>query len=172
MRSALPINISRVQTSDDHEMFVTLTPPAAPKGHGFIPEQIIGKLLDGRLGADGNPLLTPENFARNGVFLDFMHDVIKGYAPLDAGLIDAAKVHSGGWIYMLDGRFPMPNDDVPAEDVIGMFPVNNGQLGPYNRNPNHRLFTHRGFFVLSSSLQEKLLDELTLLLRQRKEPQE
>jgi hypothetical protein len=67
----------------------------------LISEAIVGVLL--RPLATGERI-TPEVFARNSGFVQFMHDAIARFAPEQADCRSEAKRQGGGWIYIIDGR--------------------------------------------------------------------
>jgi hypothetical protein len=72
--------------------------------------------------------ITASNFARDRVFVEFLHDVISRCGASSTGLVAAAKSQVEGWVYVLDGRTPTPQDSVPPEDILGAFQVKAGQL--------------------------------------------
>ena len=130
--------------------------------HGLVPQAVIGKFL--RRSDDGGAL-TPANFAANTSFTDFLHDVIARYAPELPGLRAEAQRLGSGRVYVIDGRTPTPQGDVPPTDIVGAFRVQGGAVEPssYERNPNHRLLTDNGFFRLEPALHGRLLAELGTL---------
>jgi hypothetical protein len=95
-----------------------------------------------------------------------MHSVIQTHGPAVPALVEAAKMQANGWVYVIDGRAPTPKGPVPAEDIVGSFQVEHGQIvpGSYQANPNHRILSLNGFFQLESVLQQRLVDELVVYL--------
>lgn len=160
MRPTLPISICEVETPNGMVAYVTLAAPGEAIRRGLVPQEIIGQLLDLHR-ADGP--FDPDNFARNRAFVDFMHGVIQQHGPAVPNLVEAAKKQNNGWVYIIDGRTPDPQGAVPAEDIVGGFQVENGEIvaGSYLPNPNHRILSCRGFFQLEPTLEQRLLDELT-----------
>ena len=130
--------------------------------HGLVPQAMVGKLLKR---SDEGGALTPSNFAANTSFKNCFHDVIARYAPEHPDLRAEAQRLGSGRVYVIDGRTPTPQGDVPPIDIVGSFRVQDGivQSGSYERNPNHLLFTADGFFQLDAALHERLLAELTTL---------
>ena len=55
---------------------VTLLPPESASARGLAPEGIVGQLLKP---LDQGGTVSPENFAQNRVFVDFLHEVIAQY---------------------------------------------------------------------------------------------
>jgi len=104
-------------------------------------------------------ILTIERLLRR-VFIDFMHEVIRASAPLEAGLRQAAAEQKAGWVYVIDLRTPDgPQGTVPAEDIIGAFAVRDGELLPESYQPNskHLVLTKDGPVQLPQSLKEALV---------------
>ncbi len=67
-------------------------------------------------------------FARNRVFVEFMHAVIARNAPEMPGFIAEAKRQGNGWVYIIDQRTPTPLGAVPPEHIVGVFEIKNGQV--------------------------------------------
>jgi hypothetical protein len=134
-----------------------------------VPEAIIGVLLRPLKSGEA---ITPGNFARNRVFVDFMHGVIARRGPQLPGLIDEARRQVAGWVYVVDQRTRTPQGAVPPEDVVGAFEVNSGKVLPdsYTPSPRHVILSPDGFVRLGSELQPCLLEELTLLSEQAAAP--
>src|SRR5262249_61894160 len=105
-------------------------------------------------------------FARNRVFVDFMHGVIARRGPQSPGLIAAARQQRNGFVYVIDQRTRTPQGAVPPEDIVGAFEVKGGQVvpGSYRPSPKHMILSSDGFFRPGAELQPCLLEELNLLL--------
>lgn len=161
----LPISVCEIETPNGLVAYVTLVPSGEAIKRGLVPQEIIGQLFDLNR-ADGP--FEPDNFARNRVFVDFMHGVIREHGPSVPNLVEAAKKQMNGWVYIIDGRTPEPQGAVPAEDLVGGFQVEDGELvaGSYQPNPNHRILSNRGFFQLETVLEQRLLDELAVCQRE------
>jgi len=153
------VYICRTETAEGTRDYVTLLPPDITAKHGLIAEAIVGMLT--RPLAPEKPDITPEAFARNGVFVDFMHEMIGRAGPQHAGLQAAAKQRGNGWVYVVDLRLP-EQEKVEPEDIVGAFQSKDGQIvpGSYAPNPEHRILTQRGFFQLDAGLRRHLLQEL------------
>ena len=124
------VYVCRVETPDGSKDYVTLIPPEAAFSQGLAPEAILGVLLR-PLGQD-EPI-TPEVFARNRVFAEFLHAVIARHGPEQPGCQAEAKRLGEGWIYIIDQRTPTPEGPVPPEDIIGAFEVKGGEVVPGSR---------------------------------------
>lgn len=158
-QGTLPISICEVSTPDGKVAYVTLASPEDAGRRGLVSQEIIGQLLDAQRADD---LFAPDNFARNRVFVDFLHEVIRKHGLSVTNLIAAARRQADGWVYIIDGRTPTPEGPVPPEDILGGFEVRRGEAVPdsYRANPNHRLLSQHGFFQLDPVLQARLLGEL------------
>jgi hypothetical protein len=110
---------------------------------------------------DGEPI-APENFVRNKVFNDFMHEFIARQGPKLKGLQAEARRQVEGWVYIIDARTATPQGKVPPHDIIGAFEVKAGQVvaDSYRRNDNHVLLSKEGFFRFPPQLQKELSAEL------------
>lgn len=156
------MNICRVDTPDGPKDYVTCLSHEHVLKHGLQPEAIVGVLL--RPLVNGEPIHT-DNFARNRLFVDFMHSAIARRGPELPGLIAEAKRQGEGWVYVVDQRTPTPQGAVPPEDIVGAFEIRNGQVavGTYRASPSHLIFSVNGFFFLGAELQPCLIEELVAL---------
>ena len=127
---------------------------------GLPPEAIIGTL------PASVTSVNPIDFKPNPAFVNFMHKVIRRYAPLHKDLQDAAKRKGEGWIYIIDCRVAEPQGEVEKEDLIGAFKIESGVIVPdsYQRNNGHLLVSKRGTFRLGDWLESKLLEETRSIL--------
>lgn len=158
----LPITVCRVDTPEGSKDYVTCLSHEVFLQHGLPAEAIIGVLLRPLKSGEA---ITPNVFARNRVFVEFMHKVIARRGPDLPGLIAEAKRLGEGWVYVVDQRTPTPQGAVPPEDVVGAFEIKNGQVvvGSYRASPKHLILSANGFFRLGSELQPCLLEELAAL---------
>lgn len=156
------MNICRVDTPDGPKDYVTCLSHEHVFEHGLQPEAIVGVLVRPLVNGEQ---INPDNFARNRVFVDFMHSVIARRGPERPGFIAEAKRQGEGWLYVVDQRTPTPQGSVPPEDIVGVFEIRNGQVvvGSYRANPNHVILSANGFFFLGSELQPCLIEELVSL---------
>jgi hypothetical protein len=152
--------VCRVQTPEGPKDYVTLLPPDAVREQGLAPEAIVGELAH-PLGMGES--IQPENFARNRVFVDFLHEVIARHAPQQPGFQAEARRLGNGWLYLLDQRTPTPQGPVPSEDILGAFQIQNGEVvpGSYQASSRHRILSSSGFFRLEPGLHRCLLQELS-----------
>jgi hypothetical protein len=156
----LPITVCRVDSADGAKYYVTCLPHEQLCARGLAPEAIIGVLLRP---LEPDEAITPAVFARNRVFVDFMHKVIARRGPELPGLIAEARRQGDGWVYVIDQRTRNPQGAVPPEDIIGAFEVRGGRVVPGSYRPfsSHIILTADGFFRLGAELQAFLLQELT-----------
>jgi hypothetical protein len=102
------------------------------------------------------------SFVQNKLFADFLHETIGKHAPSTPSMRQAARQRVEGWIYLLDGRTPTPEGDVPLHDIFGGFEVRGGTVvtGSYHRFDEHLLYTELGFFQLEDALRLCIMFEL------------
>jgi hypothetical protein len=157
--SETSIHIVRAETPEGFKDYVTVVPPETLMTRGLIPEAIIGVLTQP---LDDDDAITPDNFARNSVFVAFLHDVIARHGPQQPGLVAEAARIGNGTVAIIDGRTPTPEGPVPPEDIMGAFVAKGGKIetGSYVASPYHRILTVNGFFQLDGGLMDCLLGEL------------
>ena len=161
LESGKTIWVCRVQKpGEGPQDLVTLLPPDEMFTNGLIPEAIVGVL---KAPLKEGEAIKAENFVRNKVFNEFMHEVIARVGPELKGLQAEARRQGEGWVYLIDGRTKTPEGQVPPQDIIGGFEAKVGQLvaRSYKRNPKHVLLSQDGFFRLPVELNEVLKKELT-----------
>ncbi len=156
------VYICRVETPEGDKDYVTLITPEQMNSRGLAPEAIVGVLS--RVLAEGESI-TPDLFARNRVFVEFLHSVIARRGPTLPGLVAEAKRQGVGLVCIVNQRTRTPGGPVPPEDIIGVFEVRNGEVvpGSYHASPKHRILSAAGFFQLPADLQEALVEELANL---------
>jgi hypothetical protein len=157
-----PVYVCRVETPEGEKDYVTLLPPEQAFSRGLAPEAIVGVIA--RPLAAGEPI-TPAGFARNSVFVQFLHAVIARRGPGLPGLVDEAERQGDGWVYLIDQRTRTPGGAVPPEDIIGAFEARGGHLvpGSYQASPRYQILSRDGFFRLAPDLKAVLLEELANL---------
>jgi hypothetical protein len=133
--------------------YITLLQPKVFLKGGVPAEAIVGQIR--RPQEDVKPL----NFARNSVFVEFMHATIERVGPHDKELKKQARAIKNGYLTLIDRRAG-PGDPSP-EDVFGRFEVENGMIKEYERNEAHRILSDRGFFRLPPSIEKKLIQALS-----------
>jgi hypothetical protein len=155
----LPICICRVDTPEGKKDLVTCLSHDLVFRRGLPKEAIIGIL---QRPLEPGERITPGIFAHNRFFVDFMHEIIARSGPELTGLIAEARRQGKGWVYIIDQRTRNPRVNIPPQDVIGAFAVENGQVVPnsYQHNPNHMILSADGFVHLGNELQTCLLTEL------------
>ena len=127
--------------------------------YGLCAEAILGSLQPPARGDRG---ITPKRFHPNPAFVQLLQQVIADHVSTHPGIRREAKRQRDGCVYLLDGRTPQLDGQVPPEDIIGALAVRYGSLVPrsYQHNPSHRLLTADGFFVLPSEIETALQDEV------------
>ena len=158
------LNVYRVRMPDGLRDVVSLLPMESGFTEGLAPESIVGSCP--RLLEHGEKV-SPNNFARNPVFVKFLHGVIARRGHEVPALQAAARGQKEGWIYIIDARTPNPQGEVPPHDIIGGFQVKAGAViaGSYKANPNHLLLSVEGLFQLDAALHQLLMEEIVLQSR-------
>ena len=151
-----PFYAARVETPEGTQDYITLVPAERAFTQGLPPEAIVGVLLR------PDESITPDNFARNKVFVDFLHAVIGRHGPDQPGCKAEATRLGEGWIYIIDQRTPTPAGPVPPEDILGAFEAKYGRVmpGSYRPSAKHMILSPSGFFQLEEGLWQCLLTEL------------
>jgi hypothetical protein len=132
-----------------------LTPEQVTECGGLSPQAICGSFATDEI--------AKESFQPNRTFVAFMHEVIGEAGLRDAALRAAAAQQQEGWVYVIDLRTSEgPQGRVPAEDIVGGFEVNEGQLtGTYRANDRHLVYSGNGLVRLPPTLEAALVSELT-----------
>lgn len=162
----LQIGVIRIDfhdSSEDSKDYVTcLDQDRLAKGAGIPSEGIIGMILHP---LEPGERITPDNFAANAVFVDFMQGVIARNGPVVKDLIDEARRLSEGTLYVVDQRTRAPKSpvrEILTDDIFGEFDVKHGKIvpGSYRPNSKHYLLSPDGFFQLGPQLEDCLLQTL------------
>jgi hypothetical protein len=160
-RSVKPANsyVYLVRTAEGLCNVVSFLPPVNVFAKGLAEEAIVGGLRG------GVNEINMETFRPNAAFVRFLHDTIAKHGPNTPGLQEEAQRLGNGWVYMIDGRAPTPDGQVDPEDIIGAFQAEGGRIvaESYRASPKHLLVSKHGLFVLDTWLQERLMEELSLL---------
>jgi len=154
--------IFTVAAPEGMKQYVSCLPHEYVFENGLVSEAIIGVLIRS---LEQGEKITPEVFARNRTFVNFMHEVIAHHAPNSPDIIAEARHQQDGWVYLIDQRTKTPHDTVPSEDIVGGFKVEGGLCiaASYQPNPQHIILSDTGFFQLGPELEACLLDELIKL---------
>ncbi len=160
--SDFPINVCSVRTDAGFQDYVVWIPVETAFKFGLPPQAILGRL--------SRPLqtgeaITPSIFQSNKAFVVFMHEVIDRLAPTTPSFpLQATSIYKG-WLYLIDQRTPTPEGNVPFEDIVGAFEIEDGKVvsGSYQPNPKHRILSANGFVNLGHDLQACLRSELSSL---------
>jgi hypothetical protein len=115
---------------------------------GLPKESICGFLTE------SNASVTPEQFVEYSDFVDLIHNICR--ERLDPQLIEFAAQTSERRAALIDQRSPDVNAEIPTEDIIGTYEIENGVVGKFTANPNYRLVTANGCMQLTSWLRECL----------------
>lgn len=162
-----------VYDTDDEvggQRLVSIIDPDTVFATGLCTEAILGVVV---AGADGDRL-TPDTFRPNPAFVEHLGRLIAEHIVNVEGIRLEAQRQRSGYVYVLDGRTPTPDGEVPPADVIGAVSIDAGEVvaGSYLHNPNHQLLTGNGFFVLPPELEAVLQDDLRARCRQLRPEQQ
>lgn len=148
-----------IDTDDGPVTMIGVLPPEIALGHGLPSPAVVGTL------PRGTTEITPETFALNDEFSEFLGYVISKHGARDPMLADQARQQGDGWVFMVDLRVGESDDEIETEDVLGAFRAEAGAVvdGSYRANPKHALLTERGLPVIDEWVYEKLVEELLAL---------
>jgi hypothetical protein len=88
---------------NDRKYYVTIS--LLDTERDIAPAKIIGML---NRPIQRGESITSDNFARNDLFVDFLHNVIFRHGPTLPGLVQAAKTQRDGWVNIIDVHTPTP----------------------------------------------------------------
>jgi hypothetical protein len=147
----------RVETGGEQRTSVRAVSPLPPERvtAGGLPRHAIAGVFRG--GAS-----EPSAFEVNPEFVRLLHEVVRERAPEDAGCRAEAQRMGHGWLYVVDMRRAPGTAQVPPEDIVGYFQVEDGRLvpGSYTPNSRHLVFSDSGLVRLPGALHEALLEAL------------
>ncbi|MFZ6711917.1 hypothetical protein [Undibacterium sp. TC9W] len=146
-----PFAVVNVDIGSGEVHYVTIVPQKIIFSTGLIPQAIVGQLLQ------PNGKIAPENFARNSVFVEYMHDFIRREGAKLPQIKSQAEKIKNGKFDLMDLRPGPPS----SENIIGVFNVQNGKIISYERNRDHRILSNNGFFRLPYGIEMKLIEELS-----------
>jgi len=140
-QSELPlINIFEVETDEGPKHLVGFMDTVLAGAVGLASHAMIGEFRP-----DSRGEFDPETFTINPEFIHAVIRYMNGGPASDPIIIEGARQIPGQRLYIVDPRNSTPpDDDPPAEDVIGWFLVDDsGQLTPdsFHYNPDHLWFS-------------------------------
>lgn len=153
--------VYKVNISDQHHHLLSPVGHEMGFAHGLSTEAVFGALRKPITGHSAGSDLTPGNFLENYYFVTFLHRLIAKEIYRNALARKKAADQRTGYLYLIDGRAPDPQDVAP-EDILGSVELNAGDMVPdsYQRNRNHRLFTWNGLFVLPNDIEYRMMSEI------------
>lgn len=100
--------------------------------------------------------IAPNNFAGNGAFVGFLHDLIAREGPYTEQMIVDAESIGNGTLYIIDSWLPRPESGqewvVKDEDLIGQFDVKSWMV-PINATLTIDCFPSSAFFNSKTTWQ-------------------
>lgn len=147
--------------SDEALQVLAVLSPDETAAIGGLPNEAIAGLV-GK--GSQRPEVSAKTFRPNPPFSAFMHHVIDTFGRHDPGLQEAARQQVSGSVSVIDLRTPEGvMGRVPLEDIVGIFEVQNGELGPYHPNDRHVVFSVNGLVQLPPPLNKLHTRELLRL---------
>jgi hypothetical protein len=152
-------NIFSVQTSEERFNVVTFASPTDVATRGIPREAVIGVLPSNVVEIEQSTIKL------NASFVLLLQSVIAKHGPTAPSLMKTALQIRSGPLVLTDARAATPSNQQEAEDVFGVFQVEDGRIAEnsYQPNPDYLLVSKKGLFVLDSWLHSKLLEELAKL---------
>ncbi|BBB68355.1 hypothetical protein UNDYM_4102 [Undibacterium sp. YM2] len=98
-----PFAVISADTGAGEVQYVSILPQKIVFSMGLIPQAIVGQLRQ------PNGKITPDNFARNSVFVDYMHDFIRREAVQIPQIKSQAQKIKNGKFDLIDLRLGSPN---------------------------------------------------------------
>lgn len=141
---------------------LSLLPPDHVFKNGLPGAAILGSM---KQAPNAGGEITADNVVPNPGFVTFLQEFISRNTPADPAFQRAARKQGEGWVYVIDGRTPTPKGDVPLEDVVGGFRVQDGALveGSYHPMNSYRVIGANGVMRLDGFLLPRLIDALQQL---------
>jgi hypothetical protein len=94
------------------------------------------------------------NFIEYRGFIDSIHFFCAHH--IDPGLLDFVRKTFEKTVAVIDQRSPDVDAEIPTEDIIGCYRIESRRIGGYVPNPNYRLVTGGGCFMLTPWLRKCL----------------
>jgi hypothetical protein len=154
--SSEPFPIYEVEALDGTHWITFLSPDDVGRAGGLVPQAIVGRLRD----PDGG--FVPENFERNGVFVHFLHSVIRSVVPTIPVFVAAASNLVDGWVHVHDARALKADPEAVRNDILGSFHVVDGVIvgHSYRWNPEHWILSQHGIFTPHPEIRDRLLEAM------------
>ncbi len=122
---------------------------------GLSSEAIIGSLIEPLHG------VVVGNIAYNADFLIALHELVRDTMVDDVDVLQQASEQDNGFVFIVDRRAPEGND-IPKQDIIGIFLVNDKQtdVSRYRPNPDYQLISDKGMGQFPKRVEEQFLQRL------------
>jgi hypothetical protein len=148
-KSHLPAWLELPKLSDSSAVIIaTWLKPELVSRIGLPRESICGFLTK------PNDCVVPDKFIEYAGFFEAIHNICK--ERLDPQLTEFASRTSERRAVLIDQRSPDVNAEIPTEDIIGTYEIENGLVGEFTANPNYRLVTSKGCMQLTPWLRQCL----------------
>ena len=148
----IDVDALRERVQSDTVVMVTWLQPETIQRIGIPPEGICGIL------ESDSTEITMDSFVQNRHFIDIVHRLNASHP--DPDLMDFAKGSGVAGVAVIDQRSPDVDAEIPTEDIIGHYAVENGEVTEYFPNKNYKLMTDSGIFRLNPWLC-RLLPRMT-----------
>lgn len=134
--------------SDNTIVVVTWMRPDIVSQIGLPKDSICGFLME------PTETVAPEQFIEYRNFVDTIHKICRDH--VDPQLVDFASRISEKSVALVDQRSQDVNAEIPTEDIIGSYRIENGSVSEFSPNLNFRLVTSKGCFQLTPWLRNCL----------------
>jgi len=122
------------------------------------------------LGLDGTTILgrikntklpiTHDNIEMSSEFMVMYHQAVRDIMCTVPDVVSEASQQENGFVFIVDGRAP-EGKDIPKEDIIGIFLVNERKTDAsrYRPNPDYRWFTQSGAAQMPHEVAIRLFEK-------------
>lgn len=155
MSSNLKGNVVEAKVDGKTVCYYTLLPEDVVADCG-LPAPLIVGVIDNPEGADV-PLeeIVSRSLKVNTEFKRTLHGFCAEVLSKMPQLESQASAQGNGWVYITDQRTPDPEGEVPPQDIVGAFEINNGKIVSYQANQKYEVNSVNGFTNFGSSINSE-----------------
>jgi len=155
MSSDLKGNVVEAKSDGKTVFYYTLLPESVVADFG-LPAPLIVGVIDNPEGID-EPLeeVVSRSLKVNSEFKRTLHAFCAEVLSKMPQLESQAKAQGNGWVYIIDKRTPNPEGEVPPQDIVGAFEINNGKIVSYQDNKKYEVNSVNGFTNFGPSINSE-----------------